>query len=300
MDLCLRELVKDGFNNYGELLIHLKNNEIDVNAEFRDGIRLFDYLLVKNPLNNEKQYHKVIEFFFNKKELIITGYNMIVLNGFFIIHRNPSGRRADMFEFIKPILNNKSASRFEEYQTLLNYYMDDAIDYGCVDTVTYILNLPNYTTQVYCDDDMRVHYSENKPLIHKCMNKFNDQRTCDIEKWLIIMKKIMQHHTFYLSHDFNLRHLCKLTSNPRYATHVQHYQEIKKIYYEHKMSASVSKLFLLMVGHSDGYFKTDHGFFNITKNLPMEIQMIIANRAFGKTIDIIPSNKINQHISIIN
>lgn len=264
----------DLLSDYDGLLLSIENGEINVNGQFDNGEYLFNYILllrnsyrtVMSSLSDEK-YFKIIQTFIRKKELIVTKNNLESL--YCHVMRNRSSNCPMKFEIIKYILNNTINPI--RYQMMLSGMMEYAIitRSGCI--IDYILDIPNYNMRLEC----------SVRLLDCCVDSMND----DLGGWVFIMKKIMNHRTFINIYK-------SFVDWPYWASK---YNEIKNLIDKYESS----RLFILMTGHSDGYLEIDHRFFNITEQLPMEIQMIIANRAYKRSNNFIPICDIERNINII-
>lgn len=260
--------------NSHELLSYLNNNIIDVNEEFKDGFRIFDYVLLLYDNCSTRKRHELKMFFLNKKELIVTNHNIVSLNGKFSnydIHHQ--------FDILKSLSGKPNIEKSILYYKMMHYCVHVAIHKGNHIIVKDIFNLPQYDMKTDCNAS---------PFDH-CLKKFlYFQTDSDINKTITIMDIIMNHHTFILTQNH-----VKLLHNPKY------HDKIRSLIKEH-ISQQSSKLFVLMLAYNDDYFITNNKFFNITKHLPAELQMIIANRVYDIPCDFIIIDNIKKNLSIIN
>lgn len=269
----------DEYSTYDKIIEYLENNIINVNEIINDDLRLFDYCLTFGYINIARvepdTFSYMLILFLKKDYLIIKHSNLLLLDIYFrsLFLKEEIYHEYDAY---KLLVNNKTAKKLDYFPTMLYHHASCAIKSGFPIKFKYLLSLPEY--------DMKK--TKNKSLfdiaIMYSRNKINN-----IESTINIIKEIISHDTFEFS---EIDTLSKLSCDDR----------IKEMIHQQFTILAPSKLFLLMVGYSDGYFvKNDSRFFNIISTLPIELQMILANRVFRNRRDFISSDQINKAIRIL-
>lgn len=269
--------------NYDNVYRHLTYENIN--------ITLFDcfidqhlgYFIREGEIS--EKYILIMKLFLSKQELVFSDTSienmisrLIELSHFNII-------RKDTIDIYDMFVNHKNIKESDTYSRILTYIVDNLLKnvmvFGTniknnhfIKILDLLFKIPEY------DMEMNVKHPIDVCFDYMSFISYHDSA-------IVIIKMIVDHKSFKLLQ--------------RYIDQCYIYEccdQLLDIFNEHINNRNV-RLFVTIVAHTDEYFKTDNRFFNITKQLPMELQMIIANRTYGIMDDNISSCNINKYINSI-
>lgn len=258
-------------NRFTDIIKHI--NKYGVNSDSSiPKIPIFDYYFsVQSNYREYELYH-----FLEKKELIISITCMMKLNNLFL---KSFHNEHDLFEMF---ITNPSIKKYNYYKTILHRHMNHSLRNLMTKRVFLILTISEYDMNIdisNCDHPLDI-ILQHDNFIRK--NKILDD----------LIEQIVNHNSFRLKNN----HILFLEQNKSNEST----EQIKSIIRKHHHEKSPTRLYLLIIGHCDDYLEINNNrFFNITKQLPMDIQMIIANTVYGFNKSFISSKNVDKNIDII-
>lgn len=294
-----------------ELYLGIYDVPIIINVnEYYGEFRVFDLFLdklLKDDFHGDCD--DIFRYFFRYDDLIITFENARLLRKYF---NRIDYRPLDIYK----LYVNSNIKKLGSFKDFIRYDMINAINERNNKLILYILSIPEY--DMYRDDicDGTVYYLMCYPFImyyNRCSEWYrencgrNDEQyniyhhmiNSEVRNQIYIMQRMITHKTFKLSYPDFHTYLFKLKPiyNPEYP--------LTMVQILHSCGVMPTQLFIMIVAYSDNYlvigdtYYNTNRFFNIVKDLPQELQMMIANYTYNKSNKYISSNNINNNLHCI-
>lgn len=284
------------------LEIHDIPKIIDVNV-YCGEFRVFDVFIDKLlRYNYYGDYDGILRYFLKYDDLIITTENFVYLKQMFHC------TCLQPFDIYQLFINNKSVKKIDGFKNMLKSNVISSIQIKNKKNILYIMTIPEYDMKKETDEHYHPLYLYLSKSIdwssrgqYKCDQTMLDIIKLEIQYDIDIIQRMMIHKTFKSSNGlFYLNKFLKDHNDYEYYRKIKIPYDIMGLY-----ESMVPKLLLLMIGHCDDYLVIDsknnnvNRFFNITRNLPQEIQVMMANYVYNRSNRFISSNEINDNLHII-